>query len=348
MAGDNNKSRNMGWVFMLIKHPYIALVIAIIAIVAIIAIASLGALIATSSSSSGSDSAMPVTCQTGELDTDLFNQQFNGKGAFDGMGDAFLTAAEKYGIDPVILASIAMHETGYGTSKMVQERNNPGGLYNSSTSSFFVYDSLEEGIDAMASNLNRLYFSQGLFTVEQIGAKYAPIGVANDPNNLNAHWVPNVTAVVQTFGGYSMNCEAVGGTGGMGYPVKNPQITSDFGMRIHPITGQPEGHKGIDFQCSTGDPIYAAFQGKIYASNFNNGGYGHHIVIQTGNNYTLYAHMSARYVNTGDTVNAGDMIGACGSTGDSTGSHLHFELQLGAPYANHVDPKPYLGGETIE
>ncbi|MEK6190155.1 MAG: peptidoglycan DD-metalloendopeptidase family protein, partial [Carnobacterium alterfunditum] len=249
-----------------------------------------------------------------------------------------LKSAEKNQIDPVLLASIAFHETGKGSSKMVRERNNPGGLYNSKAGTFFVYDSLDSGIDAMASNLYRLYISQGLFTIEQIGAKYAPIGVANDPTNLNIHWVPNVSKVIAQFGGMISNCSTIGFESGFISPMAVMNITSRYGFRINPVDGEAKLHAGIDFDCSLGTPIVAAMSGTVTRSAFMGHGWGNYIKIQHGDKSTLYAHMTHRLLSVGDQVEQGQQIGACGDTGKSTGPHLHLELYVGS---STVDPYQY-------
>lgn len=337
--------KDKGWIFLLIKSPVLALILVIVLIVGIIIMSTLGLVLSISQQSQSEEGLFPISCQQDNFNEELFYTQFQGAGAFDGMADAFIESARKYQIDPVLLSSIAFQETGRGSSKMVRDRNNPGGLYNSSAGSFFVFDSLEEGIDAMAKNLHKLYISKGLFTVEQIGAKYAPIGANNDPNNLNMHWVPRVNEFVASFGGLTMNCEAVGLEGGFVLPVSKMVITSKFGVRSDPFTGEIANHKGIDLDCEQGDPIFASLSGKVYASGFNNGGYGNHVVIQHGDKYTLYAHMSQLFVKAEEEVSAGTTIGACGTTGNSKGTHLHFEIQL-SPYGVRIDPLPYIQGSA--
>lgn len=120
-------------------------------------------------------------------------------GAFAGRGQAFVDAANRHGVDPNLLAAIAIHETGNGTSRAVRQNNNPGGLMNPRTnwSTLQRFDSLESGIDAMARNLQRNYIRQGRTTIESIGPKYAPVGAANDPRGLNGHWVSGVRRFYQ-------------------------------------------------------------------------------------------------------------------------------------------------------
>ncbi len=125
------------------------------------------------------------------------NQHLGGK--FKGKGLAFVDAAKKHGLDPALLAAIAMHETGNGTSKAVRNKNNPGGLMNPRTNwrTLQRFSTLEKGIDAMARNLKRNYIDKGLKTPAQIGPKYAPVGAHNDPGKLNRHWVGSVSNLMR-------------------------------------------------------------------------------------------------------------------------------------------------------
>jgi len=116
-------------------------------------------------------------------------------------------------------------------------------------------------------------------------------------------------------------------------------ITSGFGMRMHPILGYARMHNGVDFNCWTGDAIRAATDGIVIAAEYY-GGYGYAVIIQHANSIsTLYGHLSNIFVQREEYVVVGENVGACGSTGLSTGPHLHFEVRIsGAP----VDPVPYL------
>lgn len=115
-------------------------------------------------------------------------------GVLRGQGQAFVEAAQKYGIDPRLLAAISMHETGNGTSRFARELNNVGGIMDPKQNwqRGKRFGSMQEGIDYMARNLKRNYFDKGLRTLPQIQQKYAPVGARNDPGNLNRHWVSGV------------------------------------------------------------------------------------------------------------------------------------------------------------
>ncbi len=125
-----------------------------------------------------------------------------------------------------------------------------------------------------------------------------------------------------------------------GWVLPSPgTITSWFGPRLHPILGYVRMHNGVDFNCWTGDPIRAATDGIVITAEYY-GGYGYTIIIQHANSIsTLYAHLSGFNSQVNDYVVAGEQIGVCGTTGLSTGPHLHFEVrQSGVP----VNPVPYL------
>ena len=111
-------------------------------------------------------------------------------------------------------------------------------------------------------------------------------------------------------------------------------ISSPFGYRIHPILGYSKLHTGVDLSASTGADVLAADGGTVIKSRYNSS-YGNYVAIDHGNGMvTLYAHMSQRLVSVGQTVSAGQVIGKVGSTGNSTGPHLHFEVMVNGSYQN--------------
>lgn len=141
------------------------------------------------------------------------------------------------------------------------------------------------------------------------------------------------------------------GTVGFLWPVQGYyRISSPFGMRLHPITKTYKMHNGIDIAGGgiSGKPILAAEDGQVVIASYNAGGYGNYVMINHGqddssNTYaTLYAHMTRYTVSVGQSVKKGDVIGYVGSTGASTGPHLHFEIRVnGSPknpmnYYNNV------------
>lgn len=128
------------------------------------------------------------------------------------------------------------------------------------------------------------------------------------------------------------------GTGQFIWPCDSHYITSEFGYRIHPLTGIWTGHTGLDIGCSMYDPIYAADSGTVILSQWY-GGYGYAVVIDHGDGIsTLYGHNEELHVSVGETVSQGQVIASAGSTGWSTGPHLHFEVRINGEY---VDPMNY-------
>jgi murein DD-endopeptidase MepM/ murein hydrolase activator NlpD len=113
-------------------------------------------------------------------------------------------------------------------------------------------------------------------------------------------------------------------------PVSNADLTriaSGFGMRIDPIYRTPRMHTGLDFTAPIGTDIHVTGKGIIVEVEYNSGGYGNHVIVDHGFGYqSHYAHMSRFNCKVGEKVNRGDLIGYVGSTGKSTGPHLHYEI----------------------
>ncbi len=142
--------------------------------------------------------------------------------------------------------------------------------------------------------------------------------------------------------GYSNNAGAsvITGNGIFTHPCPGyTYISSEFGYREQPIAGASTNHKGMDFAAPTGTPIYAAASGTVTSASYS-GNAGNMIVINHGNGLqTYYMHCNSMYVRAGQTVSKGQNIGAVGSTGNSSGPHLHFQvMQNGTP----VNPRNYL------
>lgn len=119
------------------------------------------------------------------------------------------------------------------------------------------------------------------------------------------------------------------------------RVTSDYGTRVSPMSGASSNHKGIDIGASAGADIIAAADGTVTAASYSSAA-GNYVMIDHGGGlYTVYMHASSLLVSPGQTVSAGDVIAKVGSTGISTGSHLHFGVSLNGSY---VSPWSYLGG----
>jgi murein DD-endopeptidase MepM/ murein hydrolase activator NlpD len=127
-------------------------------------------------------------------------------------------------------------------------------------------------------------------------------------------------------------------------PYRKPVIgevefTSGFGVRSDPFLGRPAMHTGLDFRAATGDPVRATANGKVVSSGWA-GGYGRMVEIDHGNGLsTRYGHLSEINVKVGDVIKIGQVIGAVGSTGRSTGPHLHYETRIDG---DAVDPQKFL------
>ena len=122
----------------------------------------------------------------------------------------------------------------------------------------------------------------------------------------------------------------------MSWPVQG-RITSPFGYRIHPILKTKELHTGIDIAATSGTTVVAANGGTVIKSGWNNS-YGNLLMIDHGGGIvTLYAHNSSLLVRVGDVVSKGQAVSKVGSTGMSTGPHLHFEVRVNGQYKNPMD-----------
>ena len=132
-------------------------------------------------------------------------------------------------------------------------------------------------------------------------------------------------------------------------PLKSySRISSEYGWRKNPVTGVNKLHAGTDFAAPGGTPIYAAASGYVQVAGWSSGGYGNYVIIyhgkmSDGNQYsTLYGHMRSVATSAGKYVKQGEIIGYVGSTGNSTGNHLHLEVWKGGSKANAVNPRGYI------
>ena len=114
-------------------------------------------------------------------------------------------------------------------------------------------------------------------------------------------------------------------------------ITSPYGYRYHPIDGAYRFHNGVDLAVAQGTPVYATKSGTVTTATFSSG-YGYYVTINHGDGFSsLYGHMTHYTVSSGDYVNQGDLIGYVGSTGYSTGPHLHFTMFYNGATVNPMD-----------
>lgn len=154
-----------------------------------------------------------------------------------------------------------------------------------------------------------------------------------------------IRAALQAAANNNQSSGGVIDTGDFRWPLDSVyrNITSVFGYRTHPITGKHKLHTGVDIssQGISGASIYAAKGGTVMKAGYNTG-YGNYVLINHGDGYaTLYGHASSLLVSAGQTVEKGTVLGYVGSTGYSTGAHLHFEI---IKDGNYVDPLSYFSG----
>lgn len=122
-------------------------------------------------------------------------------------------------------------------------------------------------------------------------------------------------------------------------PARSYEISSGYGGRNNPTGNGGQFHQGVDFAAPSGTPIYAVTGGTVEQAGDAGDGYGNLVRIKSGNTVTYYGHQSSIGVEVGDTVEAGDQIGTVGSTGNSTGPHLHLEVRNNG---SSVEPVAYL------
>lgn len=156
-------------------------------------------------------------------------------------------------------------------------------------------------------------------------------------------------AIVEAASGDTGLCGrvSVGGSGEWKAPLPADALLpgSPYGMRVHPITGASRMHEGTDFAAPQGTRLYSMSSGEVVHAGVM-GGYGNLVIVDHGGGITTrYAHMSSIGVKTGQTVKAGQSVGAVGSTGQSTGAHLHLEVRV---REEPVDPLPWLKDKGLD
>ena len=175
--------------------------------------------------------------------------------------------------------------------------------------------------------------------IEELNASSAQVSaMLKERQAARAAAAAAASAAAQSSGGQGASDNWVQGTGQLGWPVSG-EITSPYGYRVHPIWGTTIYHSGIDIGVDEGTPVHAADGGVVVWSGWM-GGYGYAVVIDHGNGLsTLYGHNSELAVDEGQSVAKGQVISYAGSTGNSTGPHVHFEVRVNG---DPVDPMGYL------
>ncbi|MGE7924707.1 NlpC/P60 family protein [Viridibacillus arvi] len=156
---------------------------------------------------------------TKEIDYAKWESAIARAGVLSTKGDKIISLSNELGIDPVLFAAIAVHESDWGQSSAAINKNNIGGLMDPATnwSTVKVFPSLDEGIEAMGRTLYNRIIKDGKNTIEKLGSVYAPLDADNDPNHLNQYWIPRTKEYAADFGGLTMNCE-----------VSENGVSSDF------------------------------------------------------------------------------------------------------------------------
>jgi len=158
-------------------------------------------------------------------------------------------------------------------------------------------------------------------------------GSAANTSSTNTNNTTNTNQTILSQSSSSNSAQKLYCVTGRVYP-----ITSPYGPRIHPIFGVQKPHTGIDIGVGYGAPIYALKDGEVIYAGVQ-GGYGNVVMIDHGDIISLYAHNSSLAVSVGQTVKGGQLISRAGSTGNSTGPHLHFEIRK--PNGSTINPTPY-------
>lgn len=162
------------------------------------------------------------------------------------------------------------------------------------------------------------------------------VDLSNDISAAEKKYAAQLEAARQKASQSGVN---ISGSGGFSWPLPgNTQVTSPYGYRTHPISGRKSFHGGVDIGAPGGTSIKAAKAGTVVISAYNSS-YGNYVVVaHFDGTKTLYAHMKARAASEGDSVSQGQCIGYVGSTGSSTGNHLHFEVWKGSTSSARTNP----------
>ncbi|MBM3530828.1 MAG: M23 family peptidase [Alphaproteobacteria bacterium] len=176
---------------------------------------------------------------------------------------------------------------------------------------------------------------KGIAAQAAVGGPFVPLKLRNDTGSFERHLYRVNTA----RSNYERLARTIGAV-----PVRKPvasdvELSSGFGVRTDPFLRTPAMHTGLDFRGSTGDPVRATANGRVESAGAN-GGYGKMVELDHGNGFTTrYAHLSEIEVRVGQTVRIGQIVGRVGSTGRSTGPHLHYETRIDG---EAIDPQKFL------
>jgi murein DD-endopeptidase MepM/ murein hydrolase activator NlpD len=263
---------------------------------------------------------------------------------------------------PVMIAQL-IQEIGWDM-KIWPETNNlfnikgtgPAGSKSYNGSNWRVYNNYQESIDDYVKLITTEY-QYAIEAAKTGGIDAYARALQSKPDHMycEAETPPYEESLLGHIVGYKLSSggSAGGFTGsspiGNGtylLPLRNGNsITSLFGWRVHPVFGTTKFHSGLDFGAEYDEPVYASTNGTVIFAG-NGGGYGNRVELTNGsdgNTYTSYNHLNQINVSVGQVVKAGDVVGLAGSTGYSTGPHLHYEISINGEC---VDPAPLLGIST--
>jgi len=250
----------------------------------------------------------------------------------------FLKAQEKYGVSWAVLAAIAKVESGFGRNMGPSGAGAIGYMqFMPDTWEAYKQDGNGDGkcdpYDPWDAVFTAAYY------LKANGFEGDPQGALYQYNH--AWWY--VTKVLTQAAAYSsMMLPTANGVWPL--PPTFRTVTSRFGPRVHPVTGVPSFHYGVDIEAPEGTPVYAALAGVVEAVRVD-GALGLYVsVVSTGGVRTVYGHLSAADVSPGAQVAAGQTIGRSGNTGWSTGPHLHFQVEVNG---TACDPLEWLGVPAV-
>ena len=206
----------------------------------------------------------------------------------------------------------------------VEVRESLNELFNNIVS----LDSLSNG-DSIRLLYKSLYFrGQEMATGDIMAAEITKAG-----KTYQAYYFDQGDEQLSSY--YDQNGKALKQTGFINQPIQTTRISSPYGVRFHPVLHTVRMHTGIDYPAATGTPIHAPADGTVTFKGWK-GGYGNTVMLQHSNGAeTLYAHMSAFTPgNVGSSIRAGSVIGYVGTTGRSTGPHLHYEVRVNGQHVN--------------
>jgi len=233
----------------------------------------------------------------------------------------FLKAQDKYGVSWAVLAAICKIETEFGSNMKTSSAGAIGFMqFMPSTWESYKQDGNGDGAYDPYNPWDAVYSAANLLKAD--GFNENPRDAVYCYNH--AWWY--VDEVMSTAGQYASTVIPVG-NGMWPLPVQYSSITSGYGNRFHPVLQEYRFHDGIDMPAPEGTPVFAVQDGHVDWDR-EKGGYGLCVVLNHGGCRTLYAHLSDIAIKNGEDVKAGQVIGYVGSTGLSTGAHLHFSVYV--------------------